>query len=301
MSRARAYLFTIAGATAWGLIGLFVAPLYEHGFTAWEVVAIRGVFTFIMLIIFMSLFFRKQLKTRWQDHLIFAAAGIISIAFFNYFYFEVFSQAGISLAVTLLYTGPIFVTLLSRIFFKEPLTKRKVAALILALLGCAFVVELLPFGSSNLSFSLIMMGILSGFFYALYSIFTKPITHRYSPLTITTYTFLYTSLFMLLTSDLRSKLYLFREPDVLTSSLLLAFVSTVCGYIFYTTGLKHLEASRASILATIEPIVAVITGVLFLNDVLNIFQTVGIIAVLYSAVLVTEKRTKTTQKRPVHS
>ncbi|GAK03509.1 transporter [Geomicrobium sp. JCM 19037] len=95
---------------------------------------------------------------------------------------------------------------------------------------------------------------------------------------------------MLIASDVTAKVELFTYPDVLVSSVLLALVSTVAGYVFYTTGLKHLEASKASILATIEPIVAVITGVLVLNDTLAVWQGVGIISVLFSAVLVTRRR-----------
>ncbi|MDQ0205683.1 DMT family transporter [Alkalicoccobacillus murimartini] len=290
MSTLKAYIYTILGASCWGLIGLFVDPLYQEGFTAWEVVAIRGIFTFVFLIIFMSIWFRSHLKTRIRDHWIFAASGICSIAFFNYFYFEVFARSNLSLAVTLLYTGPMFVALLSRVFFKELLTKNKIAALVLSLMGCAFVVQLLPSGTSSIPGTVILMGVLSGFFYALYSIFTKPITKRYSPLTITTYTFLYTSVFMLLTSPITEKASLFVSPSVLVPAILLALVSTVGGYVFYTTGLKHLEASKASILATIEPVVAVISSVLFLNDYLDVWQLAGILAVLYSAVLVSRRR-----------
>lgn len=299
MSTLKAYLYTILGASCWGLIGLFVDPLYQEGFTPWEVVAIRGIFTFVILFLFISIWFRNQLRTRARDHLIFAASGICSIAFFNYFYFEVFAQSNLSLAVTLLYTGPMFVALLSRVFFKEMLTPNKVLALILSLIGCAFVVQLLPFGTSSIPGSVIIMGVLSGFFYALYSIFTKPITSRYSPLTITTYTFLYTSVFMLLASPITEKASLFTSTSVLIPALLLALVSTVGGYVFYTTGLKHLEASKASILATIEPVVAVISSVLFLNDALNIWQLIGILAVLYSAVLVSKRGRTKSQARNV--
>lgn len=289
MSMFKAYMYTMLGATCWGLIGLFVAPLYDEGFTAWEVVAIRGILSFVCLFLIMVIWFRSQLRTRWQDHLIFAASGICSIAFFNYFYFEVFARSNLSLAVTLLYTGPIFVALLSRVFFREALTKNKLIALVCALIGCAFVVQLLPTGTSSIPLSVILMGVLSGFFYALYSIFTKPITKRYSPLTITTYTFLYTSLFMIFTSDITAKAELFTTSTVWIPALLLALISTVGGYIFYTTGLKSLEASKASILATIEPVVAVLSSVLFLNDYLNLWQLVGILAVLFSAVLVSRR------------
>lgn len=85
MSRWKVYLITILGAACWGLIGLFVAPLYERGFTAWDVVAIRGLFTFVFLILMMGLFWRSQLRTRAKDHLFFAGAGVFSIAFLTIF------------------------------------------------------------------------------------------------------------------------------------------------------------------------------------------------------------------------
>lgn len=288
----RVYLMTIAGAACWGLIGLFVAPLYTRGFTAWDVVAIRGIFSFVILFLIMAAFFRDQLRTQLKDHIFFAGGGIFSIALFNYFYFEVFSQSSLSLAVTLLYTGPLFVTLLSRLFFKEPLTVRKGVALVLAITGCAFVVGLMPLGQVSIHMKTLFMGILSGFCYALYSIFSKPVTKRYSPLTITTYTFFYTSIFMLFTSDIGKKLDRFQYADVWVASGLLAFVATVAAYILYTSGLKHLEASKASILATIEPIVAVVGSVVFLGEKLQGWQVLGIVLVLYSAILVAERQTK---------
>ncbi|MGE7907720.1 DMT family transporter [Peribacillus sp. NPDC094092] len=292
LSGLRVYFITIAGAVCWGLIGLFIAPLYARGFTAWDVVAIRGVFTFVILILITAVFYRDQLRTRLKDHIFFAGAGIFSIALFNFFYFEVFSQSSLSLAVTLLYTGPLFVTVLSRIFFKEPLTFRKGVALALAITGCAFVVGLVPAGQESIPMKTLLMGILSGFCYALYSIFSKPVTKRYSALTITTYTFFYTSIFMLLTSDIIRKTDQFQYADVWMSALLLASVSTVAAFVLYTSGLKYLEASKASILATIEPIVAVVTGVLFLGEHLRGWQVLGIALVLYSAILVAGGRSK---------
>lgn len=292
LSNIKYYILTVLGAACWGLIGLFIAPLYERGFSAWDVVAIRGTLTFSLLILFMGIFKRKQLRTRLKDHLFFAGAGILSMALFNFFYFEAFSQSNLSIAVTLLYTGPLFVAILARIFFKEPLTMRKGWALIFAITGCAFVVGLLPFNQTSISLTVVLLGVLSGFCYALYSIFTKPLTKRYSALTITTYTFLYTSIFMLLTSDLPKKVHLFSYGDVWFWSLLLALVATFAAYVLYTTGLAHLEASKASILATVEPIVAVVTGVLFLGDRLIGWQILGIAFVIYSSILVAGEGTK---------
>ncbi len=82
MSSRYIYGATIIGAACWGLIGLFIAPLYEVGFTPWDVVTIRVVCTFVLLIGIMFVFYREQLKAQWKDHFFFASAGIISIVFF---------------------------------------------------------------------------------------------------------------------------------------------------------------------------------------------------------------------------
>jgi RarD protein len=293
LTNLRVYMMTIAGATCWGLIGLFITPLYARGFTAWDVVAIRSIFSFVILILLMAAFYRDQLRTRLQDHIFFASSGIFSIALYNYLYFEVFSQSSLSLAVTLLYTGPLFVTILSRLFFKDPLTIRKGWALALAITGCAFAVGLLPLGQEGISMKTLLLGILSGFCYALFSIFSKPVTKRYSALTITTYTFLYTSIFMFMTSDIVKKIDHFIYADVWTAAILLALVSTVAAFILYTSGLKHLEASQASILATVEPVIAILTGVFFLGEHLRGWQVLGIGLVLYSAIIVSESGSKT--------
>ncbi|GKV68859.1 EamA family transporter [Sporosarcina sp. NCCP-2716] len=288
----RIYAVTIGGAVCWGLIGLFIAPLYDRGFSAWDVVAIRAIISFGLLALFMVVFFRDQLRTRWKDQIFFACAGVFSLALFNYFYFEVFARSSLSLAVTLLYTGPLFVTLLSRVFFKEPLTARKGLALLCAIAGCGLVVGLLPSGAGSVSGVTLALGILSGFCYALYTMFTKPVTQRYSALTITTYTFFYMCLFTVPTSGLFADVGRFQHRDVWVAALLLSLVSTVAAYNLYTSGLAHLEAGKASILSTIEPIVAVLAGVLLLGDRLDIWQSAGIALVLFSAVLVAWQRRK---------
>src|SRR5699024_11654586 len=97
-----------------------------------------------------------------------------------------------------------------------------------------------------------------------FSIYSKPVSRRYSALTVTTYNLLYTSVFMLLTSNITSKGEMFRSPDVWLYSFLLAIVGTIGGFLLYTLGLKSLEASRASILTTEETFVAFLHFVLFL-------------------------------------
>uniref|UniRef100_UPI0022DFDD0A EamA family transporter n=1 Tax=Megamonas funiformis TaxID=437897 RepID=UPI0022DFDD0A len=53
----------------------------------------------------------------------------------------------------------------------------------------------------------------------------------------------------------------------------------------YTTGLKKLEAGKASILATIEPIVSAIVGLIFFQEVFDLTKILGMICII-SAILI---------------
>ncbi|SDI60599.1 DMT family transporter [Alteribacillus bidgolensis] len=296
MSRKQAYVCAVAGAALWGLIGIFVQVLYDAGFTPWQTVAIRAIFSFILIVGYLAVFKPSHLKIRLKDFPFFIGTGIISIVFFNWCYFTVMEEATVSLAVVLLYTGPLFVTIISRFLFKEWLTKRKILSLLFTITGCAFAVGLLPAFQTNLSWFVIAAGIGSGFFYALYSIFGKYVSSRYSSMTITAYSFICASLLMIPAGGLAENLGNLFNMQVILSSLGLAFIATVLGYILYTSGLTYIESSRASILTTIEPVVAITVGMTIFGDTLNLWQFLGVILVLTSIFLVAEKSNKNTAK-----
>jgi drug/metabolite transporter (DMT)-like permease len=291
MSTRMAYVIVMAGAALWGTTGIFVNELNASGFTPWEVVGIRLSFSALLLLLFLLLFKRHLLYVKLRDLPYFIGTGIISIAFFNYFFFTVIDTATISLAVVLLYTGPVFVALISRFTFKEAFTKRKVGALILMLGGCALTVGLIPAGSLSVSGMTIVFGVLSGFFYALYSIFGKYVSGRYHAMTITTYSMIFGSLFLVPTSRLWEKSSLLFSPSVLLYGLGLAAVATVFAYIFYTAGLRYIESGRAAILSTVEPVVAIIIGLLLYSEVITLWQGAGM-ALVIASVLLTVQRQK---------
>lgn len=282
MTKKTAYLLVIIGAALWGTTGLFVQQLHTIGFTPWETVGIRLSFSAVLILVFLGLFKPAMLRIQFRHLPYFVGTGIISIAFFNFFFFTVIDEATLSLAVVLLYTGPVFVTILSRLFFKEPFTGAKALALLLMLIGCALTVELLPFGAMPDGWRIVIYGLLSGFFYALYSIFGKSVSRHYHSLTITAYSMITGSVFLMLTSSLLHQPARLIQPEVLLNGFGIALFATVSAYVLYTFGLTYVESSRASILSTVEPVVAIIIGVMIFQDQLNSWQVLGFILVLLS-------------------
>ncbi len=117
----RAYLLIAVSGSLWGTIGIFVRELYGLGFSTLQIVTMR-VFSAAVIMLLYLLFTKPELlKIRFRDSLYFVGTGILSIVFFNLCYFITIRETSIAIAVTLLYTAPAFVAILSRVIFRESL------------------------------------------------------------------------------------------------------------------------------------------------------------------------------------
>ena len=73
-------------------------------------------------------------------------------------------------------------------------------------------------------------------------------------------------------------------------AVLFALVSCVLPYVFYTLGLKYISASTASIIATVEPVVATVIGAWYFGEELGVpFGYIGVGLVFLSVVLINIK------------
>lgn len=296
ISNRLAYFYVFLGAALWGVIGLFVDELSRAGFSSLQIVTLRVVSASVILTLFVALKNPDLLKIDFRDSFSFIGTGIFSIVFFNWCYFTAIEEVSLSIAVILLYTGPAFVVILSRIFFNEPMTARKIGALIITLLGCILVIQVLPVGSEHISWYGILVGLGSGFGYALYSIFGKHALKKYHPLTVITYTFIFASVVMLPTSGLTISGSALQSTHIWMQILGLGFLPTALAYFLYTTGLSRVESGRASIAATVEPVVATLLGVLVFKEVLTIYQILGILLIIAAVTLVQFKNNRQSPK-----
>ncbi|MED4072669.1 DMT family transporter [Priestia endophytica] len=285
MNKKLAYLYIVGGASLWGIIGVFVTKLYDLGFTPAEVVAIRALMAAIFLLCYTFIHNKKMLKIHIRDSRYFVGTGIVSIVFFNLCMFTAIKETSVSISAILLYTAPAFVMILSYLLFKETFTLQKVIALLMTFCGCAFVVGIF---SNNTAISLygLLAGLGSGFFYSLYSIFGKFALKKYESLTVTVYTFVFAAIAIVPFSGLLSSPQRLLHIDVLLYGIGLGFFSTMLAFLLYTKGLSYVESSRASIVATIEPVVAALASFLFFHERLDVFQYFGIILVISSIFIV---------------
>ena len=274
-------------AFLWGTIGIYIDFLNQHGFSSLDIVAFRVLTATVILFLYLLIYNRSLLYVQFYHLHYFIGTGILSISFFNWSYFTAISETSLSVAVVLLYTGPAFVVIMSRLFFRELLTPQKITALFLTIIGVILVADLFS-GTNKITLFGAVVGVSSGFGYALYTIFSKVALKKYSPLTIIFYTFLMASLFMIPVSGIAGSETVERlqNLNILIVIICLGLFPTVMAYLLYTEGLKKIEAGKASITAMLEPVSATLIGVMLYGEILSAIQITGILIVLLSVMLI---------------
>jgi drug/metabolite transporter (DMT)-like permease len=282
----KGYLLVALGASCWGTLGAIGTVLFNLGLSPVTVANYRVLLATLIFGGYILLFRRHDFRIKKQDLPILVCAGLISVCFFNLAYNNAINLTSIVTAVILLYTAPIFVTIVSRFVFKEKITVQKTVALILTLIGCTLVSNAYDLNNLKLNFIGIAAGLGAGLTYGLYSIFSKKALETYSPWTVTFYAFAFGTLFLSLYGKPWETLYIFNDSTTVAFLLLIALVPTVIAYALYTTGLQFVETSKASIIATMEPVVAVILAAFIFHEHINAIQLLGIVMVIGSVILI---------------
>lgn len=281
----------VAGAAVmWGTIGLAARRLFAAGMTPVEAAAWRAVAAFALLLAVTLVTNRGALRVASRDLPLFAVYGAISVAGYMVVYFAAIAATTVATAAVLLYTAPAWVVILARLFLGERLTPMKGAAVALACAGCALVVGAFGAAGMRLTPAGLIAGLGAGLTYALYSIFGKRALRGYTPLTTVVYALGFGALFLLVSAR--------GLPPVpaggVTPLLYLIAGPTTAAYLLYITALRWVEAGRASIIATIEPLVAATGGSLILHEPFGAAQWLGTALVLAGVVLVAGERSVAT-------
>ena len=278
----------IAAGTLWGFMGFFRRTLDTMGISAISCISIRCVFAAALFGLIILATNRSAFRVRLKDAWIFIGSGIIALLVFGVCYFKAMDYMSLSAAAILLYTAPCFVILFSALLFGEKLTGQKLAAMVLAFAGCCLVsgigsgTTITPIG--------LALGLTSGVCYALYSIFGRFALNRgYSSLTINFYACLLAAIGATIIGGTEYIDIITQSPSNLGFAFATGLVTCFLPYLLYTYGLNGLENGKASIMASIEPVVATIVGVVIYSEALTPMSAAGILLVLSAIVLLNIK------------
>ncbi|ANF22301.1 EamA family transporter [Thermococcus piezophilus] len=270
----KGYLFVFLAASMWGTLGIFAKYLDSFGLSPFTMVFYRVLFALMLLAVY--LYFRCGFSIERSRLKFYALYGFFSIFLFYTLYFYTVTISSVSFAVLLLYTAPVYSIVLGRVIFKEALSREKVAALAMVMSG----VLLVNWGKVQFSTKALIFGLLTGFTYALYGVLAKFAIRKEEPEKALFYTLLFGFIYLFPFTD-------FSVPAGAFPYLFaLAFFPTFLGYILYNHALKEVEVSRASIVATIEPVVAIVLAFILFGETLTLKQLVGAVLIIGGSMLV---------------
>ena len=283
-------LIILAGCF-WGSMGIFVRRLSTFGFSPIQIVSLRITVAALAFSLLLLIKDRSGFRIAPRDLPLFLGLGFGSILFFTVCYFSAITIMPLSTAAILLYTSPIWIMLMSVLFFREKLNRTKLTALALAFAGCVLVSGI---SGEGLTLAGLLLGLGSGLGYGLYSILGTIALRKYSPYTVTTYTFLFAAAGSWLACGPADMVSKFSTANNLTGLLffcvLTGLVTAVIPFLAYTLGLRTVEAGKAGILATVEPMVATLIGITVFSEPLTVFSGAGILLILAAVVVLNRKR-----------
>lgn len=284
------FLSIFLAGVLWGLMGWYRRKLGEIGLDSFGMIFIRCGFASVIFFLTVLLTNPAALRVKWKDFWCFFGSGICSLMCFSACYFQAMQLMSLSAAAILLYTAPCFVMVLSAVLFQEKMTKRKVLSLILAFAGCCLVSGIIG-SDTKLTLAGILYGLGSGFGYALYTVFGKLAMNRgYGSLTVSFWSCLLAALGSGIIWGIREPLAVIAaSPATLLTGVTAGIVTCYLPYLLYTFGLTQVEAGRASVIASVEPVVATLVGFAAFGEAVSIPAGFGILLVLLAIVLVSEK------------
>ncbi len=271
-------------ATMWGSLGAMTKGLYALGVGPWSLTFFRtslGFLAFGVVILFTN---RSWLRVRRQDLPFLALFGLISTSAFYALYLYTISLTSVAAAAVLLYTAPVFAAIMARFAFGEAITPPKVVALLLTFAGCILVAGL-ESGAPVVTPLGIATGLGSAITYASFGIMGKRARERYSHWTINFYSMAFATLFLVPVLALHG---VSLWPYPLEVWLLLTVMTagpTLASRALYVSAIKQVEASRAAIVATVEPVAAAVLAFVLLGELLSPSQLLGGFLVLAGSLL----------------
>src|SRR5512136_297704 len=201
--RIRATIAVLIGATLLGSMGAWGRAVYRSEADPMVVVTWRAIIGVTVLAAVLAVTRPALLRIPLPAIPFFLAYGFFGVTLNFWAYFSAVKYTTLAVAITLLYTFPMFVTLFSAFFLGERLTRTKLAAAALTVLGSALVAQIHQAEFLRLNLRGILFGLLTGLSMAVYSILGKRAVARYAPWTVVLYAFGGGGLFLALGSGPR--------------------------------------------------------------------------------------------------
>ncbi|MFE8696170.1 DMT family transporter [Cytobacillus sp. FJAT-53684] len=278
-SRRLGLLMIISGATLWGISGPIIQWLFQQTtITSLDFLIIRLLLAGILILAVLSI--RKQSifsiwkePRQWIQLILFAIIGMLGA---QYAFIETVRISNAVTATLFQFLGPVLITIYVAIQYKKLPTFIQMLSIIIALSGIFFLITNGSIENIILTKVAIIFGLLTAIGFTFYTLQPASLIKKWGSPLIVGWGMLLAGIALLLCNRQFSFLALAKTFTFETSTMLfLAIFSGTLSFVLYIGSLKYLSAMETSLLSSIEPLVAVIVSITWLNESFGGFQLIG--------------------------
>lgn len=278
MQRITGVILTIVSAVCFGTLAIIGRIAYASGIDTFTLLFLRFTAAAVFMAMLMILLREKLPHGKGLMKLI--GMGAIGYVAQSFFFLSAIKYASAGLVALLLYLYPVFVAILSVIFLKEKLTRVKVIALVVALLGTTLTVD--PQGGQLIG---ILLAIGSAVIYSVYIIVGAGVMKGTTGVQSSTVIFASSAFVYCLLAGLNGPEWPGSQVGWWAIAGLV-LVSTVIPVVTFLEGMKRIGPTNASLLSTLEPVVTVFLAALLFEESLPPQAFLGGVLILVAVVLV---------------
>lgn len=271
----------------WSTTGVLAQTLLSEGFDSTEVAFIRlflGAFIFLLYFLLKD---KSRLLINRKGLLLTLIMGIVTQGLFNLSFFRSVSLIGVINATILLYLAPIFITILSALFYKEHIHRVKKVGVFISIMGSILALTGGIFDYSTLSTAGIAFGLYAALGYSLVSIFSKSGLDKYNANTMIFYSFLFGMLVISPFVKVDQMIVKVDSLPIILYILALGIFPASLAYLFYFKGIATgLDLSKVGVMSLIELVFAILLSVAILGEVLTPVKILGLALISFSIYLI---------------
>jgi drug/metabolite transporter (DMT)-like permease len=280
------YLMVLAAASLWAVNGSVSKAILTSGLTSIRLAEVRSTGGMIGLGLAVALVRPQILQISRRELPFLALFGVAGLAFVQWFYFLAIHRLEIGIALLIQYVAPVLVALYARFLHAEHVRRRIWVALILALAGLSFVVDV--WGGFALDPWGVVAALGSAVTFSLYILLAEHAVGRRDPVSLVFWGLAFAALFWAIVqpwwsfpfgvvdeSVVLDGTILSTEAPVWLLMAVVVVVGTIVPFGLLVGALRHISATRAGVTAMWEPVAGALVAYAWLGESLSGGQLAG--------------------------
>ncbi len=279
-SRLTGFVMVLVSGSLWGLSGTVAQKLFEdYGFSTGWLVTLRLLVAGVLLLLLAVLRGKRgQITSVWangRDRIELLVFGLLGMLAVQYTYFAAIEVGNAAIATLLQYLAPFLIAVYLAIRLGRMPSSKELFAIILALVGTFLLVTNGKFDTLSVPGGAVVWGLLSAMALAFYTLYPARLLKKWGSEVVVGWGMIVGGAGLLL---LNQPWKIGGQVWTMTSVLLVGFVilfGTLVAFYLYMESMRYISATETSLLACIEPLVAVIASVIWLHVPFGLFEGIG--------------------------